>query len=326
MPDRALDELLDQAIDAIFARAPVEPSGRELDALVRIASALCEMPAKNFQSRLRTQLERSISMTRVAAVPVREGFRTVTPYIMVPEGVKLIEFLERTFGAEELLRSPSPAGFHAEIRIGDSILMIGSGESVRGHERIGAFHVYVPDCDAAYRRAMEAGATSMGEPADRPYGERSGFVKDFAGNHWYIATRFASTVAPEGLGTVLPFVYPAKVRAFLDFLKRAFAAEEMGVFEESGRVVHAAVRIGDAVLEMGEPHEAQSLPSRFFLYVEDCDAWYRRAVAAGATSLEPPADQPECDGHRTAVVLDPFGYQWVCGAASQAAPGFSPAR
>src|SRR5712692_1452059 len=172
MPDRALDELLDQAIDAILARAPVEPSGGELDALVRIASALCEMPAKNFQSRLRTQLQRSASMTRVAASPVREGFRTITPYIMVPEGVKLIEFLERTFGAEELLRTPSPAGFHAEVRIGDSMLMIGSGESVRGRERIGAFHVYVPDCDAAYRRAMEAGATSMGEPAARPYGER----------------------------------------------------------------------------------------------------------------------------------------------------------
>ena len=190
------------------------------------------------------------------------------------------------------------------------MLMIGSGESLRGHERIGAFHVYVPDCDAAYRRALEAGATSMGEPADRPYGERSGFVKDFAGNHWYMATRFGSTFAPEGLGTVLPFVFPPKARALIDFLKRAFAAEEMAVFEESGRVVHAAVRIGDAVLEMGEaPGEAPSLPSTFFLYVEDCDEWYRRAVAAGATSLQEPTDQPY--GHRTAIVLDPFGYQWV---------------
>jgi PhnB protein len=310
MPDRALDELLDQAVDAILARAPFEASGPGLDALVRIASALCEMPAKDFQSRLKTELQRRAFMTPLSAAPVREGFRTVTPYITVPEGARLIEFLKSTFGAEELLRSPSPAGFHAEIRIGDSILMIGSGESVRGHERIGAFHIYVPDCDAAYRRALEDGATSMGEPADRPYGERSGFVKDFAGNHWYIATRFGSTFAPEGLGTVVPFMFPPKVRVFIDFLKRAFAAEEMGVFEESGRVVHAAVRIGDAVLEMGEPHgEAPSMPSRFFLYVEDCDAWYRRAVAAGATSLEEPADQPY--GHRTAVVVDPFGYQWI---------------
>jgi len=310
MPDHALDELLDQAIAAILAGATPEISGPELDSLVRIASALREMPAENFQSRLKAELQRRAFMPPTAAVPIREGFRTLTPYITVPEGAKLIEFMKHTFAAEELLRSPSPAGFHAEVRIGDSILMIGSGESARGRERIGAFHVYVPDCDSAYRRALEAGATSLGEPADRPYGERSGFVKDPAGNHWYIATRFASTVAPEGLGTVLPFVYPVKARAFIDFLKRAFAAEEMGVYEEAGRVVHAAVRIGDAVLEMGEPQDqAPSLPSRFFLYVEDCDAWYRRAVAAGATPLEAPADQPY--GGRTAIVADPFGYQWI---------------
>src|SRR5881396_2170390 len=179
MPERALDELLNQAIDAVLAGAASEPSGPELDSLVRIASALREMPAKNFQSRLKAELQRRTVMSPAAAAPVREGFRTITPYITVPEGAKLIEFLQRTFEAEELLRSPSPTGFHAEVRIGDSILMIRSGESVRGRERIGAFHVYVPDCDAAYQRAMEAGATSMGEPGDRPYGERSGFVKDF---------------------------------------------------------------------------------------------------------------------------------------------------
>ncbi len=310
MPDRALDELLDQAIDAVLARASFEPSDRELDALLRIASALPEMPAENFQSRLRGELQRRAAMTTTATAPVRPGFRTVTPYITLPEGDRLIDFLKQTFEAEELRRSPSPAGFHAEVRIGDSMLMIGSGESVRGHERIGAFHVYVPDCDAAYRRSLEAGAASMGEPADRHYGERAGFVKDFAGNHWYIATRLPSVVAPEGLGSVLPFLLPPKARPLIDFLKKAFGAEEMAVFEESGRVVHAAVRIGDAVLEMGEAHgEAQPMPSRFFLYVEDCDAWHRRAVAAGASSIQEPTDQPY--GHRTAIVLDPFGYQWV---------------
>lgn len=249
-------------------------------------------------------------MTLAAAVPVRQGFRTVTPYITVTEGDKLIEFLKRAFGAEETLRSPSPNGFHAEVRIGDSMLMIGSGEAVRGREWIGAFHVYVPDCDVAYRRALDAGAMSLGEPGDRPYGERSGSVKDFSGNTWYIATRFASTAAPEGLGTVMPYLHPAKARVFIDFLKQAFAAEEMGVYEVSGRVMHAAMRIGDAVLEMGEPPEQMApSPSGFFLYVEDCDAWYRRAVAAGATSVEEPADQPY--GYRTAIVLDPFGYQWI---------------
>lgn len=310
MPDRALDELLDEAIDAILARAPIEADRPQLDALVRIAAALPAMPAEDFQSRLRTELQRRALMTPIAAAPVREGLRTVTPYITVTDGASLIEFLKRTFAAEELLRAPSPAGFHAEVRIGDSILMIGSGESVRGRERIGAFHVYVPDCDAAYRRALEAGATSMGEPANRPYGERSGFVKDFAGNHWYIATRVGPHFAPEGLGTVLPFLLPPNARALIDFLKQAFAAREMAVFEESGRVVHGAVRIGDAVLEMGEPREpVEFLASRFFVYVEDCDLAYGRAVAAGASSLQEPADQPY--GHRAALVEDPFGYQWI---------------
>jgi PhnB protein len=309
MPERALEELLDQAIDAILAGAASETASPELDSLVRIASVLREMPAEGFQSRLKTELQRRANMTPAAAAPVREGFRTITPYIVVPDGAKLIEFMKHTFEAEELHHVTSSAGFHAEVRIGDSILMIGGGESVRGHEKIGAFHVYVPDCDAAYLRAIEAGATSMGEPADRPYGERAGFVKDFAGNHWYISTRFASNVAPEGLGTVVPFVFPPKARVFIDFLKRAFAAEEIAVHEQSGRVMHAAVRIGGAVLEMGEAQEPQHLPSRFFLYVEDCDAWYRRAIAAGATSIEEPADRPY--GHRTATLLDPFGYEWI---------------
>jgi uncharacterized glyoxalase superfamily protein PhnB len=310
MPERALDERLDQAIEALLTGSPRETSDPELDPLVRMAAALREMPAQSFQPRLRAELQRRALMTPAAAAPVREGFRTVTPYITVVEGDRLIDFLKHTFGAEELLRAPSPTGFHAEIRIGDSMLMIGSGEPVRGQERIGAFHVYVPDCDAAYQRAMEAGATSLGEPADRPYGERSGFVKDFAGNYWYIATRLGAAFAPEGLGTVLPFVHPPKARAWIDFLKRAFAAEEMGVFEQAGRVMHAAVRIGDAVVEMGEPEGGgHSLPCRFFLYVEDCDMWYRRALDAGATSLQEPADQPY--GLRTAMVADLFGYQWV---------------
>jgi uncharacterized glyoxalase superfamily protein PhnB len=248
-------------------------------------------------------------MTASSVAPIREGFRTITPYITVPEGDQLIEFVKKTFGAEELLHHPSPGGFHAEVRIGDSILMIGSGESVRGRERLGAFHVYVPDCDAAYQRALAAGGTSMGEPADRPYGERSGFVKDGSGNLWYIATRLGANAGPEGLGTVVPYVHPSGALKFIDFLKRAFGAQEMGIFQESSRVMHAAVRIGDAVLEMGEPHdESASLRSGFYMYVEDADAVYERALAAGATSLWPPTDQSY--GDRTAGLQDPFGYQW----------------
>lgn len=308
MPDRALDELLDQAIDGMFAGPVAGTFEGDLDSLVRIAGTLREMPAEDFQARLGAELQRSATMTATATAPVREGFRTITPYITVPDGARLIDFLKHTFGAEEVFRATMPGGFHAEVRIGDSMLMVGSGESLRGRENIGAFHVYVADCDAAYARAMEAGATSLGAPANHHYGERGGNVKDFSGNVWYIATRFAPAPLSEGLGTITPSLHPAKARPLIEFLQRAFGAEETAWFEDGGRVVYATVRIGDAVLEMGEAHGPwQSMPSMFLMYVDNCDAWYQRAIAAGATSLTEPSDQPY---GRTAAVIDPFGYRW----------------
>ena len=104
-----------------------------------------------------------------------------------------------------------------------------------------------------------------------------------------------------------PFVHPSSVPEYIDFLTRALGAKQLALHEASGRVVYAAVGIGDAVLEMGEapnPHQ-----SGFYLFVEDCDAVYQRAIEAGATSLWPPADQPY--GDRIAGLVDPFGYQWI---------------
>jgi PhnB protein len=315
MPERF--EILDQAIDALLAGAPPGTSHEGLDAqsdaeltpLVEIASALTCMPEEHFQSRLRDELERRASMSNIgtaaATKSIREGFHTVTPFIAVSEPEKLIALLKHAFNAEETGRSPKDHGFHVEVRIGDSMLMI--HDCAPGGEKIGAFHVYLPDSDAAYTRALEAGATGMGAPEDRPYGERQGTVKDLAGNLWYIATRFPSTQAPEGAGSVMPYVHPAKARIFIDFVTRAFDGKEMAVYEDpQGRVMHAAVRIGDSIIEMGEaPNQTQS--NGFFLYVDDCDAWYGRALAAGATSLIEPADAPY---GRAAAIRDPFGYQW----------------
>jgi PhnB protein len=315
MPDRALTpdnlkmEQLDQAIDQILGGAAKPASADpELAALAGIAGSLRDLPDENFQKRLKSDLQRRATMTAAAAAPVREGFHTVTPYITVPDGSKLIDFLKHTFGAEELLRHTLPAGFHAEVRIGDSPLMIGSGESIRGQEKLGAFHVYVPDCDTVYNRALEAGAKSLGAPSDHHYGERAGYVQDTSGNHWYIATHLGATPALESRWMVTPFLHPKSATQYIDFLTRALGATKLALYEDSGRVAYAAVQIGDAVLEMGEPHdEGQSLRSMFQLYVEDCDAWYKRAIDAGATSLREPADQPY---GRAAGVQDSFGYQW----------------
>jgi PhnB protein len=244
------------------------------------------------------------------------GFRTITPFIIHANAPELVEFLKTTFRAEELKRNTAGEayGFYSEVRIGDSVIMIGGGTAARRGNLPSALHVYVDDCDAAYRRALDAGAVTLmgalGEPADRPYGERSAFVQDAFGNYWYIATRLASAPPPgEGRGSVLAHVHPAGARRYIDFLKRAFGAEELMVIEPAGSVMHAEVRVGNAVLEMGEPDDRTGIPSNgFFLFVDDVDAAYQRALAAGATSIREPDDIPY--GARSAIVRDPEGYLW----------------
>jgi uncharacterized glyoxalase superfamily protein PhnB len=316
MPDRALVEQLDQAIASVLAGAAgVSTADPELAALVQIAGQLRDLPAQGFKTRLKTDLQRRAPMTASIVTHVREGFRTITPFIIHAKAPDLVDFLKTTFGAEELKRNTAGEayGFYSEVRIGDSMIMIGGGTAARRGDLPSALHVYVEDCDAAYRRALDAGAVTLmgatGEPADRPYGERSAFVEDAFGNYWYIATRLASAPAAESLGTVLPHVHPERARPYIDFLKRAFGAEELGVVEHAGRVMHAAVRVGDAVLEMGEPADRTGIPSNgLFLFVEDVEAAYERALAAGATAIRPPDDIPY--GLRSAIVRDPEGYLW----------------
>jgi uncharacterized glyoxalase superfamily protein PhnB len=202
-------------------------------------------------------------------------------------------------------------GFYSEVRIGDSVVMIGGGTAARRGNLPAALHVYVDDCDAAYRRAKEAGSVTLmgaeGEPADRPYGERSAYVQDTFGNYWYIATRLGP--APEWAASVLPYLHPAAARPYIDFLKRAFGAEELAVYEDGGRVMHAVVRVGDAVVEMGEPADRTGIPANgAFLFVDDVDTAYARALGAGATTVRPPDDVPYA--MRSAIVRDPEGYLW----------------
>src|SRR5579859_1010480 len=118
---------------------------------------------------------------------VREGFHTVTPYLMVEGAAQLIDFVAQAFGATERLRTTGSAGgIHAEVKIGDSIVMIGGARS--GEEVPAAIYLYMSDVDAVYKRAIQAGAASITEPADQPYGDRVAGVKDPFGNVWYIAT------------------------------------------------------------------------------------------------------------------------------------------
>ena len=118
-----------------------------------------------------------------------DGYHAVTPYLVVDGAARLIDFLAAVFNAEEVERFAAPGNRigHAEMRIGDSLVMLGDARGE--HEpRQAMLYVYVADADACYRRAIAAGATSLKAPADMPYGDRRAMVEDAWGNTWQIAT------------------------------------------------------------------------------------------------------------------------------------------
>jgi PhnB protein len=245
---------------------------------------------------------------------MREGFHTLQPYIIAENGEALLDFVKRAFGAEETFRAIGPAGgIHGEVRIGDSMLMMGGGIPGRpfaATPKTTALHVYVEDTDAVYEKALAAGAVSMDEPEDHEYGERGASVKDPAGNFWYIATHKGESYVPKGLHNVNVYLHPLRAEPLIEFLKRAFGAEERAKYASPDGVVHhAEITVGDSVLEMGEAHGPyQPMPSMFYLYVPNVEELYRRALAAGAKSIQEPADQPY--GDRNAGLMDAFGNTW----------------
>jgi uncharacterized glyoxalase superfamily protein PhnB len=134
----------------------------------------------------------------MAVKSVPEAYHTATPYLIVPGVAKVIEFLEETFGAKESehrMSRPDGAIMHAEVKIGDSPIML--GEPVGQFQAMPAcIYVYVADTDAVYQRALGAGGTSVMEPADQFYGDRNAGVRDPSGNIWWIGTHIED-VAPE---------------------------------------------------------------------------------------------------------------------------------
>ena len=133
----------------------------------------------------------------MAVKPIPDGYHSVTPYLIAQGVPALIEFLKKAFDAKELERFTNPDGSvkHAEVRVGDSPLMMGEANPM--HPAMPCtLYVYVSDCDAAYNRALEAGASAVMPPSDQFYGDRSGGVKDASGNYWWIATH-KEDVPPE---------------------------------------------------------------------------------------------------------------------------------
>ena len=118
-----------------------------------------------------------------------DGYHAITPYLVVEGAARLIAFLEEVFDAEELERIAAPGDRigHAELRIGDSVVMLGDAHGEHTPMQT-MLYVYVDDVDATYQRAVAAGAVSVQTPVDQFYGDRSGGVRDPFGNMWWIAT------------------------------------------------------------------------------------------------------------------------------------------
>jgi PhnB protein len=229
----------------------------------------------------------------------------------------LPDFVSEVFGARELERHTFPnGGHHVEAEIGDSIIVVEAAESFPSGVRPtrNSIYVYVADVDAAYKRALEMGATSITPPEKKPYQEHACGVKDRFGNIWYISTYIGSATAAEpsrrhirnGVGTVRPYVYGGL--DLLDFVKF------MSVVELERNPVaggfHVDYQIGDSVLvavAMEPPYEAATRSS-VYIYVADVDAAYKRAMEMGATSIAPPENKPYQE--RACGVKDSFGNTW----------------
>lgn len=130
----------------------------------------------------------------------------VSPFLLVADAAAMLDFLRATFGAVELCRVQAPDGSirHAEVRIDDSVIMVG--------KRPGAIacstHVYVPDVDDVFHRALTAGASCISEPRDLPYGDRSAGLCDTQGNLWWIGTHLGTRRGVGKAGLVHAGVHP----------------------------------------------------------------------------------------------------------------------
>ena len=132
----------------------------------------------------------------VKSIP--DGYHTITPYLIVEDADKLVEFVENIFDGELLFKMQNDKGKirHAEMKIGDSMMMLAeASEEWKPSQTM--LHLYVEDIDATYQKALEAGAIAVKEPKNEFYGDRAGCVQDSFGNFWGIATHIEDVSEAE---------------------------------------------------------------------------------------------------------------------------------
>jgi uncharacterized glyoxalase superfamily protein PhnB len=311
MSRQPLIDQLDGAIARLLEGSGTTPGSVDasIEDLLHIAQDLRELPASEFKATLKTDLERKAQMSTKEVV-FRPGFRTVTPYLH-PQGPEFLDFLKKVFGAEETERTVmAPDRFHAELRIGNSMVMVGVGS---GRKMPVALELYVPNVDEVYKRAIDAGCRVL-QPIDDAHWEeglRLGSVEDSSGDHWVIAThRKGDAYIPEGRSSLTTSFVATGAARLVEFMKEAFNASEVQRYEWPNGL-YAAMQIGDSVVGVSEAsnHEwMRPMPAMTYLYVPDCDAVYQQALRAGATSISTPVDQKY--GDRSGGVTDAWGNMW----------------
>jgi len=307
MSSNPMIERLNDAINELITdpHTQLVSGDRRLMALLQIARELRELPNPDFKDRLRSGLERNVAMT-TKLVTFRPGFRTVTPYIL-PSNADFLEFLKSVFGGVETERTvTSPSRFHAEVRIGDSMMMVGVGS---GQSSPAFLSIFVPDADDVTRRALESGCTQL-EPVHDDYGDRFSCVQDPFGNQWCIATHLGESHIKENFNTLTVGLSVVGAARLVEFMKQAIDAQELERQEWPGGF-YAAVQVGDSVVTVSESanhHWMKPMPTMLYLYVPDADSWYDRAIRAGGTSIHSPTNHSY--GDRTGGVKDEWGNQW----------------
>ncbi len=324
MANQTRSEQLDKVVERLLGSpdAPLSPAdaSRPFDMtfapMIEVIRDLRNLPRPDFKTRLKADLERSASMATAAEKPVnfaREGFHAITPYLVIPGAAQWIDFVKQAFGAEEHFRVKRPGAediiMHAEVKIGDSMIEVADANPQYPPTPT-TLLLRVGDPDAVYDRAVSAGATPFQPVADYDYGSRGGTVKDASGNSWHIWKPLPGDTIFTRFRSVTPHMNPIRSSEVIEFLQKAFGGDEVYRAQSPDGVVHhAQVQIGDSIIGMGDAHGPyQPAPCTLHLYVPDTDLVYEQALRAGASSIQPPADQPY--GDRSAGVTDPFGNRW----------------
>jgi len=253
------------------------------------------------------------------------AIREVYPYLCVRNADAAIEFYRKVFDAELILRMNDPENgriSHAELKLGPVTVMLADEHPELGIRSPLAFggsgttiHLHVDDLDGWAERAVGAGATMVRAPTDYPHGERQCRLRDPFGHEWLLGQEIGNAAGSHDSPPQVQNIYPAiryhDAHAAVDWLGRAFGFERHAIYEgDDGAIVHAELRLGPGIIMLGSV-PASGLEFSLYIYVDDVEAHYARARAAGAEITRPLADTSY--GSREYGARDLEGHLWSFG-------------